>query len=265
MAGIAAWPIVSRDRIVHAFKPGGSPSAEGPFRTLRRHGWASSGVRVARRADHGLAGQLTVFSALNVISARLARHGNAAEAERIARGAADLESGPEFEALRRQLADLPDGEAEQVIGGELPAGSPIALAEAVRAAASRTERIRGDDIVLSSPAEKAFAGWITEMHKEYVVLRTDDASTMVPRWMVSAAHRDQVGAFLALVTDKLDDASAVVEAVPAIDIEDTTETSEFTPYGRGDARVLSVTAEDARLLAGEPEPLRIFIPVLIEE
>jgi hypothetical protein len=45
---------------------------------------------------------------------------------------------------------------------------------------------------------------------------------------------------------------------------DTTETSEFTPDGRSDARLLSVTAGDARLLAGEPEPLRIFIPVPIE-
>jgi hypothetical protein len=265
MVVIAAWPVVSRDRIVHGFKPGGSASAEGPFRTLRRHGWASAGVRVPRRADHGLAGQMTIFSALNVVSGRLARHGNASAAERVARAAADLEAGPEFEDLRRQLADLSDREAEQVISGEFPSGSSSALREAVRAVASRTERIRGNDLVLSSPAERAFAGWIAEMHEEYVVLRTDDASTVIPRWMAVEAHRDQAGAFLALMTDRLDGASAVVEAVPAIDVEGTPNTSDFTPYGRAGARVLSITAEDARLLAGEPEPLRIFIPVPLEE
>ena len=46
MTMITAWPVVIRDRIVQAFKPGGSPDAEAPFRTLRRHAWVSQGVRV---------------------------------------------------------------------------------------------------------------------------------------------------------------------------------------------------------------------------
>ena len=74
---IAAWPVVVRDRIVHAFKPGTSPAGEAPFRTLRRHEWVSQGVRVTLFADHGLAGQMTFFSSLNVVAARLARRGNA--------------------------------------------------------------------------------------------------------------------------------------------------------------------------------------------
>ena len=105
---IAAWPVVVRDRIVHAFKPGGSPAAEGPFRTLRRHEWVSQGVRVTLFADRGLAGQMTFFSSLNVMAARLARRGNAPAAERVARAAADLEAGPEFAILRSLLSELPD-------------------------------------------------------------------------------------------------------------------------------------------------------------
>jgi len=39
----------------------------------------------------------------------------------------------------------------------------------------------------------------------------------------------------------------------------------FTPFGRGDARVLALTADDERLLARAPRPLRILVPVSIEE
>jgi len=264
MRRITAWPVVSRHRIVHAFKPGGSPSAEGPFRTLRRHQWASSGVRVSRHADRGLAGQMTVFSSLNVESARLARREKGAAAERVARAAAELESGPEFAQLRRALSGMPLREAEQVIDGVLPEGAPAALGGALRALALRTEQARARDGALS-PAEAAFAGWISEVHEGYVMLAQDNGpATMLPRWMADAAHRDQLGALIVLVTDKFDHASAVIEAVPAIDLEEAAEVSGFSPFGRGDARALRITANDVRLLAGEPQPLRIMVPVQID-
>ena len=261
---IAAWPVVVRDRIVHAFKPGGSPAAEGPFRTLRRHEWVSQGVRVTLFADRGLAGQMTVFSSLNIMAARLARRGSAAAAERVARVAADLEAGPEFAVLRSLLSELPEGEAEQVVGGKFPDNGPTALAEALRAVASRTEQARANDIVLSSPAEVVFAGRIAEVSDGFVVLvQIKGTATMVPLWMAGAARRDRVGDFLALVMDKFDGASAVIEAVPAIDIDDAPGTDGFSPFGRGDARTRSITADDVLLLAGEPHPLRILVPVTI--
>jgi hypothetical protein len=263
---IAAWPVVVRDRIVHAFKPAGSPGAEAPFRTLRRHAWVSAGVRVSRRSGHGLAGQMTVFSSLNVAAARLARRGNSPAAERVARAAAALESGPEFALLRRLLSELPDQEADQVIGGVLPEGVPDTLAIALRAIANRTGQVCADDISLSSPAEMMFAGRIAEIREEYVLLvQAKGQSTIVPRWMAGAAHREQVGELLALVSDRLDDASAVVEAVPAIEIDDPPEIAGFTPFGRDDTRTRSITADDARLLAGRPQPLRILFPVTIGE
>src|ERR1700743_473429 len=228
MTMIAAWPVVIRDRIVHAFKPGGSAASEAPFRTLRRHEWVSQGVRVTLFADRGLAGQMTFFSSLNVVAARLARRGNAPAAARVARAAADLEAGPEFAALRSLLSKLPDREARQVIAGLFPEDGPAALAEALRAVASRTEQMRTNDILLSSPAEVVFAGRIAEGTNGFVLLvevkeTARATATMVPLWMAGAARRDQVGDFLVLVADKLDDASAVVEAVPAIDIDDTPE------------------------------------------
>jgi hypothetical protein len=269
MKQIALWPVVGRSRIVHAFKPGGSPEAEAPFRTLRRHEWASSGLRVSRHGDHGLAGQMTVFSCLNVDSARLARRGNAPAAVRVARAAAHLESGPEFAALQRALSDLPGLEAEKVVNGNLPEGAPPALAEALRAVAGRTERVRADDSALSSPLEAAFAGQITEIHEGFVLLaQANGPATMVPRWMASAARRDQIGDCFVLVTDKLDESSAVVQAMPAIDVEIGPEQepagSRFSPFGRASSRVRTITEQDARLLSGEPEALQIHVPVLID-
>jgi hypothetical protein len=264
MTMIAAWPVVVRDRIVHAFKPGGSAAAEAPFRTLRRHEWVSQGVRVTRFADRGLAGQMTFFSSLNVMAARLARRGNGPAAERVARAAADLEAGPEFATLRSLLSELPGQEAEQVVGGLLPQSGPTALAQAIRAVASRTEQVRADDVVLSSPAEVVFAGRIAEVTDGFaLVVQVSGTTTMVPLWMAGAAQRDRAGDLLALVADKLDGASAVVEAVPAIDIDDAPGADGFSPFGRGDARTRSITADDARLLAGQAQPLQIIVPVTI--
>jgi hypothetical protein len=109
-----------------------------------------------------------------------------------------------------------------------------------------------------------FAGRIAEVGDEYVmVVQVKGTATMVPLWMAGAARRDRVGDLLALVADKLDGASAVVEAVPAIDIDDAPKADGFSPFGRGDARTRIITADDVRLLAGEPQSLRILVPVTI--
>jgi hypothetical protein len=208
---------------------------------------------------------MTFFSSLNIMAARLARRGNAPAAERVARAAADLEAGPEFAVLRSLLSELPEGEAEQVVGGKFPEDGPAALTEALRAVASRTEQVRANDIVLSSPAEVVFAGRIAEVSDGFVLLiQVKGTATMVPLWMAGAARRDRVGDFLALVADKLDGASAVVEAVPAIDIDDAPGADGFSPFGRADPGARSITAEDVRLLAGEPQSLRIIVPVTID-
>jgi hypothetical protein len=262
---IAEWPVVNRRRVVHAYKPGEPSTSEGPFRTLRGHKWASSGVRVTRRAGRRMAGQMTLFSSLNVESARLARLGNPDEAARVACAAEELEAGPEFAKLRHIMSYLSGYDAQQVVDGVLPEDAPAELAEALKAVARRTEQWRKSELTLTTLAE-VITGRIAEVHKGYVVLvRVGGPATMVPRWMAVAAQRDAVGSLLALVMDKLDDGRAVVEAVPAIDVDDHTGTGRFSPFGRGDPRILSITEADELLLAGEPQPLRILVPVLIEE
>ena len=207
---------------------------------------------------------MTVFSSLNVESARLARHGNPNAAVRVARAAADLEAGPEFTRLQHVMAEMPIHDAERVVDGILPDAAPGELTEALKAVARRTEQWRANEIAGTTLAE-VVAGRITEVHEGYVVLfRMNGPAAMVPRWMAVAVQRDKVGALLAMVMDRLDDGRAVVEAVPAIDMDDDAGAGKFSPFGRSDPRVLSLTPADERMLAGEPQPLRILVPVLID-
>jgi len=87
---------------------------------------------------------------------------------------------------------------------------------------------------------------------------------MVPRWVAEATQRDHVGAPLGPLADKLDGTSPVVEAVPAIEVEDAPETDGFNPFGRGDVRMWSITADDALLLTEQAQPLRIIVPVTVD-
>jgi hypothetical protein len=85
-----------------------------------------------------------------------------------------------------------------------------------------------------------------------VVNQAKGTAAMVPIWIASGAPRDRVGHCLVLVVDELDDASVVLEAVPALEIGDAPAAAGFNPFGRGDARNWSIRTEDVRLLAGEP-------------
>ena len=55
----------------------------------------------------------------------------------------------------------------------------------------------------------------------------------------------------------------VIEAVPAIEVEDVPETGAFSPFGRGDKRARRVSADDVRLLTGHPQPLQVLVPVTV--
>src|SRR5262245_9655865 len=165
---ITTWPVADRNRVVHAFKPGEPSTVEGPFRTLRTHQWATSGVRVTRRAGGRLSGQMTIFSSLNVEAARLARRGVHDAAQRLARAAEELEAGPEFGRLRTMLSDLPVGDAEAVIDGVLPDG-PSALADVIKELARRTEQLRARENALTALVE-LIVGRIAEVHEAYVLL-----------------------------------------------------------------------------------------------
>ena len=77
------FPLVSRDEILLAYRPGAEPS-EGAFRTLRRRKLVSHGIGLRVRHKNRLAGQVRVYSILNLDCAVLARRGKIEQARRIA-------------------------------------------------------------------------------------------------------------------------------------------------------------------------------------
>ncbi len=262
---IAAWPVARRSQLIHAFKPGERAKTEARYRTLRKHSWATRGVQITSRQGARLAGQLTLFSSLNVEAARLARHGDAKAAVRVAAAATELESRAEFGLLGEILGELPTAVAQDVIGGIMPDEPSAHLVAALKSVARITETIRERELAGTAPVE-FLAGRVKEVHSSYViVVLMSGPETLIPRWMAAgAADRARVGSWLALITDRLSEASAVIDVIPALDVNDDSGPTSFTPFGRGDKRALAVTAEDERLLAMEPQPLRILVPVTIE-
>jgi len=259
---IASWPVVDRPRVLSAYKPGKVASAKAFLRTFKRRKWANTGGRVT--GHHG--SQINVYSTLNIDAARLARHGQTVAATQLARAAAELEAGPEFLTFQRLLSELSSEAAQQVIDGVLSPDVPADLVKALRALARRTEFLRSW-APTATAAVNITVGRIAEVHEGYVILALVRGSetTMVPRWMADAAKRDTVGSLLALVIDKLDLRSAVIEAVPAIAVDDEPAPGAFHPFERGDSRMHTITEADERLLAREPAPLRVLVPVTIDE
>lgn len=104
MNRIGRFPLVSRDEILVAFRPGARPS-EGVFRTLRERGWVSKGLGLRLRRGNRLTGQLRVYSALNLDAALLARHDREKDAQRLAVKAEKQETrwAPSLQVLVQQL------------------------------------------------------------------------------------------------------------------------------------------------------------------
>jgi hypothetical protein len=263
---IAVWPLADRQRVVRAYKPGEATESEAPFRTLRAHRWASAGRRISPRAAGRLTGQITMFSALNVESARLARHGYTVAAAQLALAAEDLEAGAEFAVLQRALSGLPAERARLVIDGVLPDDAPDDVVAALGSLTRRTEQLRVGEPLLDNLAEINL-GRVTAVFDTHVVIGLlQGLETLVPRWMAVAVHRDVVGQVLAVVLDRVHPAAAVTEAVAAIEYgADGIDADRFHAFGRHDRAALRLTPADERLLEGSPMPLKVIVPVPIDE
>ncbi|HEX4381482.1 MAG TPA: hypothetical protein VH083_00975 [Myxococcales bacterium] len=259
---IDRWPIVARAQLIQAFRPGEPSSKEAPFRTLRAHGWATAGVRVATRKSHRASGQFTVFSSLNVDAGQSARQGHARAATAWAKAAARIEKTKAFGELRDllsgrsidQVAAIVDGNVAKAPWPELLAVLRLVARETMLARSKRPLPEEGAAVVM---------GRIADAQPDFLVLEAKDgARTAVPRWLAQSAHRENVGDCLALVTDRLGDRQMVVNAIPGIDIDAQASPKKFSPFDRSAVHLL--TLEDVRLLSRPPQPLKITIPVIIE-
>ncbi len=256
---IEVWPVALRAQLVRAFRPGEPSDKEAPFRTLRKHGWTSPGMSVVCRERKRAAGRLTVFSTLNVDAARLAREGRPKEALTFAKAAARIEQGKSFLALKEWLSGSTAAEAATAIQGTSSTPAP-GLLQVLRLIAAETLSARRHCAV-EDPNLQTVAGRICETLATAVVLETGNHRTYVPRGLAESANRTKVGDLLALVTERLDASYVFVFVLPAIAVEKV-EGATASPFGRSSS-VLSLTAEDVRLLRRDPAPLEVLIPVTV--
>lgn len=261
---IALWPLVGRELLIRFFRPGDETASDAPFRTLRRHEWATAGVRISTREGGRAAGQVTVFSTLNLEAVRLARCAQEGPAMRFAREAAALEESPDFVLLGRLLSGLSPEVVVAVVHGVVPPSLPncdkvwLLLTRIAR----RTERIRSSPSVKSSLAEVC-TGRVSAVQGTVVVMTTAGGqSSMIPLWLAHSVGRERVGDELAVVTDRLDESSALSVALPALDVDGPRPAPELDPFAR-DARAGALSASDMRKLAGVPAPPRVLVPVTI--
>ncbi|XVV01657.1 hypothetical protein ACQPW3_30280 [Actinosynnema sp. CA-248983] len=257
------WPIVTRDKLVRAYKPLGPTSGDALFRTLRRNRCATAGRSVRVREGGRLRGQVRIFSRLNVLAARWARHEWSEFAEEAAIRAGELEDGEVFEELCRRLDGLPAGDIAAVVAGRL---SEAVDPEVIRAAARATEqaeRSLSKPTALEEKLADALEGYVGTLTSTAVGVEFPDGAdtVFVPRWMAADVHRDRLGARLVVRSERLADGQAVVEVVPAIDLDDP----PHTPFGRAAPQTKQVTAEDVAALASAEAPLRVVVPVVIGE
>ncbi len=257
---ITLWPVVPRDRLVWAFRPGEPGSSEGPFRTLRKHSWATAGIRITPRIGGHTTGRVTVFSMLNLEAARLARLHDGQSAARVARAAVAAESSRAFGQLVKLLARLPAEGIAALAQGLFPAQAPEELWGTLHRLAEETER-RWQTAALHLAMPEVITGRITQLGPTALVLKVKTGPDItLPRWLAKAAHRERVGACLGLVIDRFEESSAFTYALPALDLDEGPP--RFRPFGRH-APPLDLTPVDVELLRRESPALRVPVPVTI--
>lgn len=265
MTAPAEWPIVSREKLVRAFQPGGAATSEAPYRTLRRRHCATEGLAVRLRGSGRLQGQTRFFSRLNVRAAECARLGRFEQARPLADAARELETGEIFQRLAAHLADLSRDMVTAAVAGELP---PVLNTGLVRAAAEATRAAEPAWAEYDSPVERELArllvhhGHVSELRTDTVRIKVYHRSPdiVLPRPLVEAAHRAFLGGPVVVRTVLAGD-RATVEVIPAIDLEPP----PYSPFDRTDPRTTAITEQDADHLSGTPAPLFVPVPVVIHE
>jgi hypothetical protein len=263
MTAPAEWPIVSREKLVRAFQPGGDATSEAPYRTLRRRHCATEGLAVRLRGSGRLQGQTRFFSRLNVRAAECAGLGRFEQAGRLADAARELETGEVFQRLAAHLADLSRDMVTAAVAGELLPELDTGL---VRAAAEATRAAEPPGAEYESPVERELArllvhhGHVSELRADlvWVTVSRPAPAVVLPRSLVAAAHRAFLGGPVAVRTALSGD-RATVEVIPAIDLDPT----PHPPFDRTDPHTTAITDQDADRLSGTPAPLFVPVPVVL--
>lgn len=190
---IVEWPLTTRDEIIAAFKLGAGVASDSPFKTLRKRGVVSPGIRVVARDGGRLAGQHVFYSSLCLQAARLARHGHIAQAQAVCGVATELEL----------LVSAGDVEHASDIGSSPPSLRAIALRTHEAA-----ERFRE---LLSGIVEET-SGVVASVDGETVLLATPSGTEWMLLRRTLPRELMRAGVPVVLITEWLGEAGALVTA-----------------------------------------------------
>ncbi|MEX2554970.1 MAG: hypothetical protein WEB06_05005 [Actinomycetota bacterium] len=210
MDWVGRFPLVDRDEIVRAFRPGTTPK-ERTFRTLRKRGLISRGFRIQVRRRNRLAGQVWVYSALNLDAAVLARHGDDEEAVRVATEAEKQEARWET-----RLADV-------AVALELPLETLQAfkdlrnqLVHELLPLAQEIERVRDTFKPLKDLIDEQF-GIVKTLSESWASLEILSSAHQIVevKRLLTEASSIAIGDF-ALLRSELFQGQSLLELVPAV-------------------------------------------------
>jgi hypothetical protein len=225
----ATWPLVKRDALVRAFRPGSGADAEAPFRTLRRKGLVTAGVVVVVHSGGRIAAKHQVFSALNFDGARLARQDRLEEAHSLELSAAQLESSPAMSELVALLRHLPPGVTEAYLSGQLPDHSEYPMLwHLTTVLAQRTAESRD---VLRGPDDAGRIGVVEPgIGNEAVIKMARGNDVSVPRQLTNGVGLGTAGAVVTLFLDSTNAGQLLMDVLPGFRLAERGAGLRYDPF-----------------------------------
>jgi hypothetical protein len=259
-------PFTTRDSILAVYRPGLAPK-ESPFRTLRKGGCVSSGLRVEMRTRLGhFLGHAQLYSSLNADAARAMRLGEAKVAKQLAIGANRLERSPDAEFVRAAVQAVGAGLSADPLRAESPlplrrylqlrrrgsllavddmaltrewlvqseawlgAGRRAELESAVASLARGASEARADLLGDGRSGASTFFGIVRRMDATAAEVEGDEGGLLVPRRDLEREGLAVLGQAVALLCEALPAGGTLVIPRPAIAIDQPQLPSSVSPW-----------------------------------
>lgn len=228
---VLGHPLLPKGFILAAHRPGAAPSSDAPLRTLKHKGLLSEGVEmIVRLQDSGrLSGTARLYCALNRDAARLARHGDGRDAQRLAKKARQLETSKHC----RHVVSLFNEMKHVRTGWEayLDALDDREFRNAVLAFATDVEEARSKDPA-AERATVSLAGAVVSFRGRVAQVQASDGTAVpVDRARLARLGLNWIGAPI-IIHREDDKASLIVQLEPGVGEELRLEPGgELLPVG----------------------------------
>lgn len=258
---LAELPFTIADQIAAEYKPGAGVSTKAALRTLRDKALVTQGVSRPIPGNKGkLAGELHLYSSLNIDAVRMYRMGHEPAARMLVRAAGRIEKKKETVAIADDLARRSGLAA---IGLHTAFSEMLATqhGDVLRAVTEHTERERRKIGAADGVEAPAYAR-IMKLHGDIAELKLENSETVFSftrSELQSAMLMVLVGATIALVREHLAPGMTLLRTSGALDLEATS--GPVYPYARPLPEESGPVALEGALSAAAtiPAPRRLAI------